>query len=86
VRRLDDLVVYHPDSFEPSENIQIRTGAEAAAIEHAQREVGPGTGERIKYDKLVIATARVRIRRAWAGQASQGGFPCDHGRRRRIAR
>ncbi|MEO8128430.1 MAG: FAD-dependent oxidoreductase [Bryobacteraceae bacterium] len=56
VKRQEDLIVHTPEYFQTERNILVRTGAEAAAIEHGKREVALASGERIKYDKLVIAT------------------------------
>jgi CoA-dependent NAD(P)H sulfur oxidoreductase len=56
VRRAEDLVVYTPDYFRKERNIAVRTGAAVTAIAHARREVLLTGGERIHYDRLVIAT------------------------------
>jgi NADPH-dependent 2,4-dienoyl-CoA reductase/sulfur reductase-like enzyme len=56
VRRPEDLVVHTPEFFRKERNISVRTGAAAAGISHAKREVVLETGERIRYDRLVIAT------------------------------
>src|SRR5712691_6032748 len=50
------LIVYTPEYFRKERNITVRTGAEVARIEHARREVSLAGGERIHYDRLVIAT------------------------------
>jgi NADPH-dependent 2,4-dienoyl-CoA reductase/sulfur reductase-like enzyme len=58
VRRAEELVVYTPEYFSKERNIQVRTGARAISISHPRREVvldGAG-GERVHYDRLVIAT------------------------------
>lgn len=54
--RFDELVVYTADYFERERKIQVRTGVEVTAISHPKREVRTAAGERIRYDKLVIAT------------------------------
>lgn len=56
VRSADDLIVYTPEYFRTERNITVRTGAEVVEIAHARREVAPAGGERIHYDRLVIAT------------------------------
>ncbi len=56
VKRLDQLIVHTPEYFQTERNIRVRVEAEVAAIEHGRREVVLVCGERIKYDKLVIAT------------------------------
>jgi NADPH-dependent 2,4-dienoyl-CoA reductase/sulfur reductase-like enzyme len=56
VRRPDDLIVYTPEYFRNERNITVRTGAAVVSIAHARREVALSSGERIHYDRLVIAT------------------------------
>ncbi len=56
VRRPEDLVAHTPEFFRKERNISVRTGAAAAGISHAKREVVLADGERIRYDRLVIAT------------------------------
>ena len=56
VKRLDQLIVHTPEFFQTERNIRVRVEEEAAAIEHGRREVVLASGERIKYDKLVIST------------------------------
>lgn len=70
--RFDQLVVYTPEYFERERDIRVRTGAEVAAISHAKREVAIAGGERLHYDKLVVATG-ARQRR--------GGLHVDPGAR-----
>lgn len=50
------LIAYTPEYFQRDRNIQIRTRAEVAEIAHSRREIALVGGERIHYDKLVIAT------------------------------
>jgi NADPH-dependent 2,4-dienoyl-CoA reductase/sulfur reductase-like enzyme len=60
VRSLNQLVTYSPEYFARERNIQVRTTAEVVSIAHARRQLTLNGGERIAYDKLVIATgARV---------------------------
>jgi NADPH-dependent 2,4-dienoyl-CoA reductase/sulfur reductase-like enzyme len=56
VRQADDLIVHTPEYFRKERNISVRTGAPVAEIAHARREVALASGERIHYDRLVIAT------------------------------
>ena len=56
VKRLNQLIVHTPEFFQTERNIRVRIQAEAAAIEHGRREVLLACGDRIKYDKLIIAT------------------------------
>jgi NADPH-dependent 2,4-dienoyl-CoA reductase/sulfur reductase-like enzyme len=58
VRRAEQLIVYTPEYFRKERNISVRTGARVVSISHPRREVvldGAG-GERVHYDRLVIAT------------------------------
>ncbi|HTQ53487.1 MAG TPA: FAD-dependent oxidoreductase [Bryobacteraceae bacterium] len=56
VRRASDLVVYTPEYFRKERNILVRTDARVDTISHARREVILDGGERVRYDRLVIAT------------------------------
>jgi CoA-dependent NAD(P)H sulfur oxidoreductase len=56
VRRDAQLIVYTPEYFRKERNITVRTGARVVAIAHARREVALEGGERVHYDRLVIAT------------------------------
>lgn len=60
VRSLDQLRVYTPEFFEKERNIRIRTGAAVAAISHPRREVTLESGERVRYDRLILATGARR--------------------------
>lgn len=56
VRDPEQLVLHTPDDFRRDRNIEVRTGTRVAAIAHSRRHVVLESGERIGYDKLVIAT------------------------------
>jgi CoA-dependent NAD(P)H sulfur oxidoreductase len=56
VRRLEYLTVYTPEYFRKERNIVVRTGARVVSIAHPRREVSLDGGERVHYDRLVIAT------------------------------
>jgi len=56
VRQPRDLIVYTPEYFRKERNIAVRTGARVADIAHARREVRLESGERLRYDRLVLAT------------------------------
>lgn len=56
VRRPEDLIVYTPEYFRKERGIDVRTGARVVAIAHPRREVALESGERVRYDRLVIAT------------------------------
>ena len=56
VRRAADLIVYTPEYFRKERKIDVRTGARVVAICHPRREVALESGERLRYEHLVIAT------------------------------
>jgi NADPH-dependent 2,4-dienoyl-CoA reductase/sulfur reductase-like enzyme len=56
VRDSSQLIVYTPEYFRKERRIEVRTGARAVAISHPRREVALESGERVAYEKLVIAT------------------------------
>jgi CoA-dependent NAD(P)H sulfur oxidoreductase len=70
VQPLNRLVRYTAEKFARERGVNVRTGAEVAAIEHARRQVALAGGERIHYDKLVIATG-ARIDRSVLGGSDQ---------------
>jgi NADPH-dependent 2,4-dienoyl-CoA reductase/sulfur reductase-like enzyme len=72
VREAADLIVHTPEFFRKERNIAVRTGATAAQIVHARREVTLSNGERIPYDRLVIATG------ARAGSGGIAGADLPH--------
>lgn len=49
----------HPDSFYDEHDVELRVGATVAAIDPPQRTVVLRDGERIGYDRLVLATGAV---------------------------
>jgi NADPH-dependent 2,4-dienoyl-CoA reductase/sulfur reductase-like enzyme len=58
----EQLVVYTPEYFRKERNIEVRTGARVVSIAHPRREVALESGERVRYERLVIATgARCEI-------------------------
>ena len=67
VRRLEELQVASLEEFRTKRRIDVRIGAEVAAIRHASREVALAGGERIGYDKLVIATGARPVRSGVSG-------------------
>jgi len=56
VREIGQLLGYTPESFRRERNIEVRTGANVISISHGRREVILESGERVRYDHLVIAT------------------------------
>ncbi len=62
VRRVEDLCVASLQEFRAKRRIDVRTNAEVAGIRHASRHVTLAGGERIPYDKLIIATGARAVR------------------------
>ncbi|MFN7939939.1 MAG: FAD-dependent oxidoreductase [Bryobacteraceae bacterium] len=60
VRSLEQLKVYTPEFFARERRIAVRTQAEVIGISHGRRELTLSGGERVPYDKLVIATGARR--------------------------
>lgn len=56
VRETSDLITYTPEYFRKERGIDVRTGARVTAISHPRREVVLSSGERVRYEHLVIAT------------------------------
>ena len=56
VRSASQLVVYTPEYFSKERRITVRTGARVVSIAHPRREAVLDGGERVPYDRLVIAT------------------------------
>lgn len=56
VHKPEQLIVYTPEYFKKERNIDVRTGARVVSIQHPRREVLLESGERVRYDRLVIAT------------------------------
>src|SRR5262245_17761964 len=56
IRDASQLIVYTPEYFRKERNIQVRTGARVTAISHPRRDVQLENGERVRYDRLIIAT------------------------------
>jgi len=56
IRRAGELIVYTPEYFRKARNITVRTGARVISIAHPRREAVLENGERVHYDRLVIAT------------------------------
>jgi NADPH-dependent 2,4-dienoyl-CoA reductase/sulfur reductase-like enzyme len=52
----EQLIVYTPEYFRKERNIDVRTGARVVSIQHPRREVLLESGERVRYERLVIAT------------------------------
>jgi NADPH-dependent 2,4-dienoyl-CoA reductase/sulfur reductase-like enzyme len=62
VPRAEQLVVYTPEYFRKERNIAVRTDTRVVSVSHPRREAVLENGERVHYDRLVIATgARPRI-------------------------
>lgn len=66
VKALEQLILHSPDYFERQRNIRVRTATEVTAIQPARRQLVLAGGERLHYDRLVIATG-ARPERALPG-------------------
>ncbi|MFN7926217.1 MAG: FAD-dependent oxidoreductase [Bryobacteraceae bacterium] len=69
-----DLVVHDADYFRRERKIDVRTGANVEAIEHARRVVRLAAGETVRYDRLVIATGARANTSSIAGADRAGVF------------
>jgi CoA-dependent NAD(P)H sulfur oxidoreductase len=56
IREPEQLIVYTPEHFRKERRIDVRTKARVVSISHPRREVVLESGERIHYEKLVVAT------------------------------
>src|ERR1051326_7089748 len=56
VKDASGLIVYTPEYFRKERNIQVRTSSRVIAISQSRREVQLDSGDRVPYEKLVIAT------------------------------
>jgi len=74
VRSVAELIVHTAEQFERERNIAIRTRTEVARILHSRREVALAGGERIHYDKLIIATGARPARAGIAGADAPNVF------------
>lgn len=67
VRDLGELVHFTPERLRRDRNIDVRTGVEALAIHHSRREVALSGGEKLHYDKLILATGARADRSIYPG-------------------
>jgi NADPH-dependent 2,4-dienoyl-CoA reductase/sulfur reductase-like enzyme len=56
VRRPEELIRYTPEEFARERHLSVRTGVTVVSIAHPRRELVLEGGERVHYDRLVIAT------------------------------
>jgi NADPH-dependent 2,4-dienoyl-CoA reductase/sulfur reductase-like enzyme len=56
VRAPEQLIHYTPEYFRKERNVDVRTGARVVSITHPRREVLLESGDRVRYDHLVLAT------------------------------
>ena len=52
----EETVFVHPPGFYADNDIELRLSTEVESVDRAGRQVGLGTGERIGYDALLLAT------------------------------
>src|SRR5207302_3651465 len=58
----EDWVPLRPDSFYPEAGIKLRLSADVVAIETRSRNVVLGNGEKVAYDRLLLATGAEPVR------------------------
>jgi len=56
IRKPEQLIVYTPEYFRKQRQIDVRTNSRVVGISHPRREVQLESGERVPYERLVIAT------------------------------
>lgn len=71
----EELIVNTPQSFQGLTGVEVRTGMEAVALDAAEKTVTFADGQRVGYDKLVIATGAVPFVPNVAGAELPGVFP-----------
>lgn len=69
-----DLIVYTPEYFRKERKIEVRTNARVAAIAHPRREVLLESGERLRYERLIVATGARCETRGIAGFGAPHAF------------
>jgi len=74
VREARELIVYTPEYFRKERGIDVRTGARVVSIAHPRRELALESGERVKYDRLVIATGARCVSAGIAGASEPHVF------------
>ncbi|MDE3165498.1 MAG: FAD-dependent oxidoreductase [Acidobacteriota bacterium] len=90
VAAASELIVYTPEYFRKERRIEVRTNARVAGIAHPRREVVLDSGERLRYERLVIATGARCETRGIAGFGAPHTFTLhtleDAGRMRDFLR
>lgn len=71
----EELIVNTPQSFQGLTGVEVRTGMEAVTLDAAEKTVTFADGQRVGYDKLVIATGAVPFIPNVAGAELPGVFP-----------
>ncbi len=77
VRSPGELVVYTPEYFRRERDIEVRTGAEVVAIAHPRRELALAGGERVRYERLIVATGARPNTSGIAGTDQPHVFPLN---------
>ena len=68
----DGLLHFRPDSFFAERGIELRAPVRAVAIDRAEHELELVSGERLRYDHLVLATGTRPRRPDWPGMDLAG--------------
>ena len=82
----EDWLPLRPESYYTKAGIDLRLNAEVAGLETKSREVVLAGGERVPYDRLLLATGAepVRLTIPWRRPAARSHsahacrLPCDH--------
>src|SRR5690606_7713935 len=59
-KTLDEIMLHRPEWY-AERGIELRSGVAAAALERASRRVVLADGERVRYDRLILATGSTPI-------------------------
>ena len=69
-----DLVIHTADDFQRERGIEVRTATTVQEIRHARRELLLSGGERLAYDRLVIATGARPDRTVFGSKPPMNAF------------
>src|SRR4051812_44623680 len=67
IAEASQLIVYTPEYFRRERNIEVRVNSRVTTISHPRRELVLESGERVRYERLVIATGARCDNRGIAG-------------------
>ena len=67
-----DSVFIHPEGWYAEQGVDLRLGAEVTSLDRGAREITTATGDRLRYDKLLLATGSTPRRLTVAGADLDG--------------